>query len=103
LETTPLETTPLEATGLTAANLQLDGLGGVPLSDLPLLHGKTWPGLLGVDVPLQSTTLAQALGLLAHPSDLSVGDIDWAHSTSALASLGVGAFALGAAPLANLQ
>ena len=105
IESSPIESSPIESSGFTSANLTQNRLGGVPLSDLPLLHGKTWSAVLGKDVPEQSTTLAGAFALSPRPAGLNtlkVGDIDWAHSNSPLASLGVGAFAVGPAKLANL-
>src|SRR5581483_9240533 len=103
IDSAPIDSAPIDSAGLTAANLQQAGLGGVPLSELPLLNGKTWAAVLGRDLPLQATTLAQAIALVPDLGGLTFGDVDWAHSTSALASVGVGAFAVGSAALSDIR
>ena len=105
IESSPIESSPIESSGFTPANLRQNALGGVPLSQLPLKAPKTWAAVLGSPVVEQSTTLADALALQPRPAGLatlSVGDIDWAHAGTGLASLGVGAFAFGSVQLSDI-
>ena len=110
LEGIPLEGIPLEGIGFTAANLSQNGLGGVPLSTIPLVLPDTWEARLALDpafkgTPPQNVTLAQVLGTPVVNGTPDVAGLkleDLTLASSPLAGIPLAGIALGAMPLEGI-
>src|SRR5262249_12333474 len=93
----PLPGIPLGGIGFTAQNLNQNGLGGVPLSTIPLVLPDTWEAHLALDpafkgTPPQNVTLAQVLGT---PVVAGINLQDLSLGSSPLGGIPLGGIALG--------
>ena len=100
----PLAGIPLAGIGFTATTLQQNGLGGVPLSTIPLKPPDSWETRLAANAsfrndPPQSVTLAQVVGTSV-TTGVRLADVDF--SASPLAGIPLAGIALGGMPLAGI-
>lgn len=100
----PLAGIPLAGIGFTAADLRQNGLGGVPLSTIPLKAPDSWQQRLDASAtfkgtPVQSVTLAQVFDTPV-ASGVTLDDLDLAGSP--LAGIPLAGIALGGLPLAGI-
>jgi Tol biopolymer transport system component len=104
LEGIPLEGIRLDDLGFTEDNLSQNGLGGIPLSTIPLVLPDTWEAHLADDpawagTPPQNVTLAQVLGT---PVVAGIKLEDLTLASSPLAGIPLAGIALGAMPLEGI-
>ena len=102
--------TAANSIGFTAANLSQNGLGGVPLSTIPLVDpDDRWEAHLALDpafagTPPQNVTLAQVLGTQVL-TGVSLNDLNLASSPLGgipLAGIALGGIPLGGIPLGGI-
>src|SRR3954451_2664647 len=103
----PIASIPIASIGFTPTSLS-SAFGGVSLAQIPLRLAGGWQARLAAngipDVPLQTTTLADALtrapNLLTTPTSIKLGDVGIASSP--IASIPIASIALGPSLLSNL-